>query len=116
VTAWHGSGPIPFGKKIESPRDGTASLNAIIMHVLLFTQPGCFSCELMRIYLEARDIAFEERDISADPEARRTMTETYDSDETPTLVIDGEAVIGFDPALLDQLIDPAPSSDSVPEN
>ena len=86
------------------------------MHVLLFTQPGCFSCELMRIYLEARDIAFEERDISADPEARRTMTETYDSDETPTLVIDGEAVIGFDPALLDQLIDPAPSSDAVPDN
>jgi glutaredoxin len=86
------------------------------MVVLLFTQPGCFSCELMRIYLEAREIAFEERDISADPEARRAMTETYDSDETPTLVIDGEPIIGFDPALLDQLIDPAPSSDSVPEN
>jgi hypothetical protein len=44
------------------------------------------------------------------------MTETYDSNETPTLVIDGEPIIGFDPALLDQLVDPAPSSDSVPEN
>ncbi|MGC2448856.1 MAG: glutaredoxin domain-containing protein [Candidatus Sulfotelmatobacter sp.] len=84
--------------------------------VLLFTQPGCFSCELLRIYLEAREIAFEERDIGADMEARRTMTETYDSNETPTLVIDGEPIIGFDPALLDQLLDPAPESDSVPEN
>jgi len=83
--------------------------------ILLFTQPGCLSCELMRIYLEAREIAFEERDIS-DPEARRTMMETYASNETPTLVIDEEVIPGFDPALLDQLLDPAPSSDSVPES
>ncbi|HEV2402275.1 MAG TPA: glutaredoxin domain-containing protein [Candidatus Sulfotelmatobacter sp.] len=81
--------------------------------VLLFTQPGCLSCELMRIYLEAREITFEERDITKDADARKTMTETYDSDETPTLVIDGEAITGFDPALLDQLLDPPASSDSV---
>lgn len=84
--------------------------------LVLYSQPGCFLCELMRIYLEAREIAFEERDISVDFEARRAMTETYDSNETPTLVIDGEAIIGFDPALLDQVLDPAPSSDSVPDN
>lgn len=84
--------------------------------LILYSQPGCFLCELMRIYLEAREIAFEERDISVDFEARRAMTETYDSNETPTLVIDGEPIIGFDPALLDQVLDPAPSSDSVPEN
>jgi len=84
-------------------------------HVVLYVQPGCLSCELMRIYLEAREIAFEERDISADPEARRQMTENYDSNETPTLVIHDEAVVGFDPALLDQLLDSAPSSTSEPE-
>ena len=88
-------------------------------HILLFTQPGCFSCELMRVYLEAREIAFEELDISKDSEARRAMTETYGSDETPTLVIVSgettEVVTGFDPARLDQLLDPAPSSNVVPE-
>ena len=82
-------------------------------HVILFTQPGCLSCELMRIYLEARAIPFEERDITADPEFRRIMTETYDSTETPTLVIDGEVIPGFDPAMLDQIFDSASSSDSV---
>jgi glutaredoxin len=81
--------------------------------VLFFTQPGCLSCELMRVYLEAREIVFEEHDISVDFEARRKMLETYDSDETPTLVIDTEVVTGFDPARLDQLLDPAASSDSV---
>jgi glutaredoxin len=83
---------------------------------ILFTQPGCLSCELMRVYLEAREIPFEERDISVDSEARRAMTDLYDSCETPTLVIDAEVVTGFDPVRLDQLLDPAPSSDAVTES
>jgi glutaredoxin len=84
-----------------------------VPQILLFTQPGCLSCELMRIYLEAREIAFEERDIAADPENRRAMTETYQSNETPTLVIDGEVIPGFDPGLLDQILDSPSSSGSV---
>ena len=82
-------------------------------HILLFTQPGCLSCELLRIYLEAREVTFEERDITKDPEARRAMTETHGSNETPTMLIDGEVIIGFDPNLLDQIFDAASSSDSV---
>jgi len=82
-------------------------------HIVLFTQPGCLSCELMRIYLEAREVLFEERDISKDPDARRAMTETYGSNETPTMLIDGEVLIGFDPNLLDQILDAASSSGSV---
>jgi glutaredoxin len=81
--------------------------------IVLYTQPGCFLCELMRIYLEARELAFEEHDISKDPEARRVMTETYGSNETPTMLIDGEVLIGFDPSLLDQILDRPSSSDSV---
>lgn len=81
------------------------------MQILLFTQPGCLSCELMRVYLEARQIAFEERNISVDADARRAMKEIYGGGETPTLVIfSGETphvVTGFDPARLDQLLDSA---------
>jgi glutaredoxin-like protein NrdH len=91
----------------------------MITRVLLYTQPGCLSCELMKIFLEAREIAFEERDIVADPEARREMTEQHDSSETPTMVIfsgeTAEVIVGFDPVRLDQFLDSAPSSDSVPE-
>ena len=87
---------------------------------VLFTQPGCLSCELMKIFLEAKEITFEERDISSDLEARREMTEQHDSSETPTLVIfSGETtdvIVDFDPVRLDQFLDPAPSSDSVTES
>ena len=90
------------------------------LQILMYTQPGCISCDLMRIYLEARELTWEERDISKDAEARRVMTEDLDSDQTPTVVIIGgetpEVVVGFDPSRLDQLLDPAPSSDAVPES
>lgn len=88
--------------------------------ILLYTQPGCISCDLMRIYLEARELTWEEQDISKDAEARRVMTEDLDSDQTPTVVVIGrgtpEVVVGFDPERLDQVLDPAPSSDAVPES
>ena len=90
------------------------------IRVVLFTQPGCLSCELMKIFLEAKEISFEERDIGADLEARRAMTEQYDSTETPTMVIFSgeteEVIVGFDPVRLDQFLDSAPSSDSVTES
>ena len=88
--------------------------------VLLFTQPGCLSCELMKVFLEAKEITFEERDITSDLEARREMTEQHDSGETPTLVIftgeTVEVIVGFDPVRLDRFLDSAPSSDSVTES
>jgi glutaredoxin len=88
--------------------------------IVLFTQRGCLSCELMRVFLEAKEIAFEERDISSDSEARRLMLEECDSRETPTMVIfsdeSKEVITGFDPELLDQLFDNPSSSDSVTES
>ena len=90
------------------------------MRVLIFTQPGCLSCELMKIFLEAQEIAFEEHDVSADREARRAMIEKYETEETPLLVVISgdvqEVVIGFDPLRLDQLLTPAPSSSAVNES
>jgi glutaredoxin len=84
--------------------------------ILFFTQPGCLSCELMRVFLEAKHITFEERDIARDLEARREMIEDHESTETPTLVFVSdeiyEVVVGFDPERLDRLLASAPSSDA----
>ena len=84
----------------------------MITRALLFTQPGCLSCELMKVFLEAKEIAFEERDISVDLEARTVMMEQHGSNETPTLVLSigetEEVIIGFEPELLDQFLSSAP--------
>jgi glutaredoxin len=91
--------------------------------IVFFTQPGCLSCDFMKFFLEAKEIVFEERDISVDSEARRQMTERHGSRETPTLVMFSsgqdevaKVVVGFDPALLDQLFEAASSSDGVGES
>ncbi len=88
--------------------------------ILMFVQPGCLSCELTRFYFEANEVSVEERDISKDQDARREMIDEHGSTETPTVVFitdDAyEVVVGFDPTRLDQLLHPAPSSDSVSES
>ena len=79
--------------------------------VLFFTQSGCLNCEVMRIFLEAKGIDFEERDMSLDPTARAELLETYYSSTSPTLVIltpaGPEVIEGFDPDRLDQLLSAA---------
>ncbi|MFZ0135577.1 MAG: glutaredoxin domain-containing protein [Candidatus Sulfotelmatobacter sp.] len=78
--------------------------------IFLFTQPGCLSCEVMRIFLEAKELVFEERDMS-DSAARRELLETYHSHTAPTLVIlspaGAEVIEGFDPDRLDRFLSAA---------
>jgi glutaredoxin len=79
--------------------------------MLLFTQPGCLNCEVMKIFLEAKEVAFEERDMSRDPAARVELLEIYHSRTAPTLVIlsskGAEVIEGFDPDRLDRFLSAA---------
>jgi len=83
----------------------------MLRRIFLFTQPGCLNCEVMRIFLEAKGIDFEERDMSLDPAARIELLETYHIHTAPTLVIltpaGAEVIEGFDPDRLDQFLSAA---------
>jgi hypothetical protein len=62
----------------------------------------------MKIFLEAKEIVFEERDLSLDSAARVELLETYHSHTAPTLVLvtasGAEVIEGFDPDRLDQFL------------
>lgn len=73
--------------------------------VVLFTQPGCPPCHVLKLFLVEKGVEFEERDISLDPAAMRDLTEKYGSHSTPTLVIGEEVMIGFNPEQLDKILD-----------
>jgi glutaredoxin len=83
----------------------------VAIKILLFTQPGCLACEVMKILLEAKGIAFEERDMDRDSAARVELFETYHSRTAPTLVViaasGAEVIEGCDPGRLDQFLSAA---------
>jgi glutaredoxin-like protein NrdH len=64
--------------------------------VVLYTQPGCAGCVREKKWLSSKGVPFTEKDIREDEQALQELTE-LGSQGTPTTVVDGEVVIGFDP-------------------
>ncbi len=52
----------------------------------------------------AKGVEFEEFDVSCDQDALRDLVTVHHSRMTPTVVIDGQVVVGFDPRQLDELL------------
>jgi len=73
--------------------------------IIVFTQPDSLPCEAVKMFLKDRGARFEERSVVGNDSAVRELREKYKSRATPTLVIDGEVLIGFDPERIDQLLD-----------
>ena len=72
--------------------------------IVIFTQPDCPPCQIVKFFLTERGVDFEERDISVDPAAMREFADRYHSHSTPTLVIGEEVMIGFNPERLDEIL------------
>lgn len=71
--------------------------------VILYSQPGCPPCHEAKQFLIARDIPFESKDVRADPVALRELVK-LNSRSTPTIVVGGEVMIGFDPERLEAML------------
>jgi glutaredoxin len=73
------------------------------MQIYLYTEPGCGACIEAKSFLNSRGIFFQERDVRANPEYLRILTDELDSCTLPTLVAGGEIIFGFDEAMYQQL-------------
>jgi glutaredoxin len=75
--------------------------------VVLYSQPGCPPCFAAKNFLKSREIAFEYKDVMADPQALRELMD-YRSRSTPTIVVgegaEAQVMIGFDPEKLDRML------------
>ena len=73
--------------------------------VKVFTTADCGFCRVVKGYLAASDVAFEEVDISADREAARWVIENVGQPSVPvTLFNDAEFVLGWNKAAIDDCL------------
>jgi len=108
-------------KKISVGKNSSGTFDLSKLNVLLFTIPGCETCENVAIYLKSRDIPFSEIDVSEDPKKQQLLTKLSGKLSVPVTVIglkrkenalfDTEEVIyGYDREkignILDRIISP----------
>lgn len=73
---------------------------------VLYTQVGCAESAKVRVWLTEHNVAFIERDASADSEAAQALAATG-AFATPLLVVGREKVLGFRPEALTAALDRA---------
>lgn len=66
------------------------------MRIHLYTEPGCGACIEAKSFLQARGIAFEERDVRTNSEYLKILEDDLDSCTLPTLVAGDTIIAGFD--------------------
>ncbi|MFC2045188.1 PDZ domain-containing protein [Chloroflexota bacterium] len=59
---------------------------------------------MVKEYLSQRGIAFEERDVSRNPSAAQELVSKTGQMGVPVTLVDGQAIIGFDRAGLEQIL------------
>jgi arsenate reductase-like glutaredoxin family protein len=73
------------------------------MEIHLYTEPGCGACNEAKSFLTSRGIFFEERDVRANPEYLRILTDDLNCCTLPTLVAGDAVIAGFDREVYESL-------------
>ncbi len=73
--------------------------------VTVYSTPSCSWCQAAKDHLQAHGIPFEDVDVSADMDRARAMVEKSGQYGVPVLEIDGDIVIGFDRARINELLE-----------
>lgn len=74
------------------------------MNVKMYTTPTCGYCHQAKRFLSERGVKYEEYDISRDRTAADEMVGLTGNMGVPVIVVDGQVVVGFDRARLEQLL------------
>lgn len=75
------------------------------MHtVKIYSTPTCPWCIRAKEYLNSKGINFENIDVSSDEKGLQEMIDVSGQMGVPVIVVDGEVVIGFDKARLEELL------------
>ena len=65
------------------------------MTVEIYSTPTCHYCSLAKQFFTENNIAYTEFNVAADIAKRKEMVERTGQMGVPVIIIDGEAIIGF---------------------
>jgi len=72
--------------------------------ITIYSTPTCSWCQAAKDYLHAREIEFEDVDVSADMGRAMEMVGKSGQQGVPVIDIDGEIIVGFDRPQIDSLL------------
>ncbi|MFP3949979.1 MAG: glutaredoxin family protein [Candidatus Micrarchaeia archaeon] len=75
-------------------------LDAKQKKVVVYTSPSCPYCNMVKQYLNSRDVKFEEVDVSLSPEKAQEMLGKSGRMGVPQLDINGRIIVGFNQAAI----------------
>ncbi len=73
-------------------------------NIVIYTSNTWPHCHTAKDYLAAKNLQFEEKNVSTDMEARKELI-AKGFMGVPVIYVDDEAIVGFDKAKLDELLD-----------
>lgn len=72
--------------------------------VTIYTTPTCVYCKAVKAFFTENNVAYEEKDVAKDTQARDDMVRKAGVLAVPVIDVDGQVVIGFDKQKLSSLL------------
>jgi glutaredoxin-like YruB-family protein len=74
------------------------------MSITIYTTPTCRFCAAAKAFFKENDVAYEEKDVTVDAEARTAMIQKSGQLGVPVIDINGQIVVGFNEQRLAELV------------
>lgn len=72
--------------------------------VTIYTTPTCVYCKMAKEFFKKNNIQYTEKDVATDEKAREEMVEKSHQLGVPVIDIDGDIIVGFDRAALEEAL------------
>lgn len=79
--------------------------NGLSKQVIVYTTPTCSWCTTLKTYLDQNQVRYRELNVAADTSAAEAMVRKSGQQGVPQTEINGQMVVGFDKARINQLLE-----------
>ncbi|MBI2676807.1 MAG: glutathione S-transferase N-terminal domain-containing protein [Candidatus Yanofskybacteria bacterium] len=73
-------------------------------NVEIYTTPSCPYCHLAKEYFKSKGIDYKEYNVAQDVKKREEMLKLVGQIAVPVIVINGQAILGFNKAKINELL------------